>query len=135
MRGNLATGEVRQVQKPWADGYKGRRKSTWAETEAIKEVLLECFAAEDAASVLVLTDSGAARGAFHKGRSMVYALNRAILEVAEKRPLLQVRLEFVPGKTNVADDLSRGKAPIEDTKAHADLVRAQAVGFGISFEV
>ena len=132
---NLATGAVRQVQGKWQDGYQGRRKSVYAETEGIKEALLATFAANEAADILILTDSDAAKGAFRKGRSMIFELNRAILAVQEHRPLLSIRVEHVEGKANVSDDLSRGKLPVADPQPHANAVRAQVLGLGISLEV
>jgi hypothetical protein len=87
---DLETGAVIQEQEQWGSDYKGRRKSTWAEPEGIKCVILKAFSKEARTRVLVLTDSAAAKGAFGKGRSMVYALNKAILCVAQERPRARV---------------------------------------------
>ena len=66
---------------------------------------------------------------------MIFELNRAILAVQEHRPLLSIRVEHVEGKANVSDDLSRGKLPVADPQPHANAVRAQVLGLGISLEV
>ena len=62
-------------------------------------------------------------------------MNQAILQVRLMRPKMTLKVEHVPGKLNVSDDLSRGKAPVEDTREHAVAVRAQAMGVGLSLGV
>eukprot|EP00760_Papus_ankaliazontas_P011238 PhM_4_TR14692/c1_g2_i1/m.68303 len=113
------TGSVCLVSRKWPDGYPGAKTSTWAESDGVAKALQHFFADGPPAGLLVLTDSSAAAGAFTKGRSTSFPVNRAINEV-QTRGFDTARILFrhVPGVDNPADPLSRNVA-MEDTSDEA----------------
>eukprot|EP00760_Papus_ankaliazontas_P003738 PhM_4_TR11644/c3_g1_i4/m.68031 len=75
---NQESGTLRHWAQRWGD-WTGRNKSSWAESEGIARALQHFFpVGAKGKSITVLTDSEAAMGAFRKGRSSKYAVNRAV---------------------------------------------------------
>jgi hypothetical protein len=103
------SGRVLHTAHKWEDTWKARRTSTWSETEAIARALAHFFPEGAPESLAVMSDSAAAVGAFSKGRSAVYALNRAV-DTAQ-RVIRETRPGFyhIEGDLNPADALSRNK--------------------------
>eukprot|EP00760_Papus_ankaliazontas_P026717 PhM_4_TR3069/c1_g1_i5/m.91122 len=99
-----------ETSQKWETRFRANKISTWAETEGITRALRHFFPEGPPASLAVLTDSSAAAGAFTKGRSPVYALNRAVGDAQTagfyNQPIV---FQHIEGATNPADMLSRGK--------------------------
>ena len=108
------TGVIRTWNAPWKSGWIGARVSAWSEPEGAKQAILHFFPSGTTQSIAVLSDSSTAVGAYTKGRSMKYSVNRAIMEFEAAFKDWNVRWYHVPGELNLADTLSRGGA-LEDT--------------------
>eukprot|EP00760_Papus_ankaliazontas_P013683 PhM_4_TR15886/c2_g1_i1/m.17016 len=117
---NWRTGNVFDTSQPWERAFRANKVSTWAESEAIARAVQHFFPEGPTASLAVLTDSGAAVGAFTKGRSGVYALNRSVKTVQDAG-FYSAPLSFghIPGAVNPADGLSRGQQMGEEDKKKA----------------
>lgn len=104
---DATTGRVSDVACKWEKEWRAKGTSTWSETEAISRALRHFFPTGEPGELIVLSDNTAAVGAFQKGRSGIYALNKAIAlaqgAVAGSRPAFY----HIEGATNPADPLSR----------------------------
>jgi len=115
------TGRVQVLSYPWLprSGPQGgavaasveldRRKSTYAEPEAIAMAIRRLFSRDYRGRVLILSDSKSAVAAFEAERSLSYPVNSIL---ANTIPFYNIswRAKWIPGITNVADDPSRGRA-------------------------
>ena len=114
------TGAIRTWNEPWKAGWIGARVSAWSEPEGAKQAILHFFPSGTAQSIAVLSDSSTAVGAYSKGRSMKYSVNRAIMEFEAVFQDWNVRWYHVPGELNLADALSRGIALEDASKGLKD---------------
>ena len=114
------TGVIRTWNEPWKAGWIGARVSAWSEPEGAKQAILHFFPSGTAQSIAVLSDSSTAVGAYSKGRSMKYSVNRAIMEFEAVFQDWNVRWYHVPGELNLADALSRGIALEDASKGLKD---------------
>ena len=101
-------GRVRVAFGSW-DNFGGRRRSAWSEPEAIARALIHFFPHGTAHSITVLTDSSTAQGAFQRGRSGCYIVNRSLLSVQQTSPTWNIQFHHIDGSHNPADPVSRGK--------------------------
>ena len=76
----------------------------------------------------ILTDSSTAVGAFSKGRSKAFAVNRALLAVQEIFPEFNASWWHIPGVSNPTDGISRG-LEMGDVKETTAQIRRLAMGF------
>ena len=107
------TGAIRTWNEPWKEGWIGARVSAWSEPEGAKCAILHFFPNGTRESIAVLSDSSTAVGAFSKGRSMKYSVNRAVAEFEAAFQFWNVRWYHVSGTLNLADPLSRGLALVD----------------------
>jgi len=102
------TGCVHIQSGRWDASWSGRRVSAWTESEAIACALQSFFPTGPEDTIDVLSDSSTAVGAFSRGYSLKYAVNRAVERVESAFPRLDAAFWHVDGKVNVdADSLSR----------------------------
>ena len=106
---DTATGELHTWNEPWDAKWKGGRVSSWSEPEGIARALRHFFPQGSTRSVAILSDSSAAVGAFAKGRSKAYAVNRALLKVQEVFPNFNASWHHIAGVVNPMDGQSRGE--------------------------
>ena len=126
---NQRTGAIRTWNEPWIKGWVGARKSAWSEPEGAKRALLHFFPEGTTHSVGVLSDSSTAVGAYTKGHSMKFAVNRAILDFESAFQGWNVRWYHIAGELNCSDGESRGmKIKAEDLEATAQQVRCLVLG-------
>jgi hypothetical protein len=104
-----SSGLIRHTACKWELGWSARRTSTWSETEAVARALTFFFPYGTPESLAVLSDSAAAVGAFSKGRSGVYALNRAVGSAQQVLQNARPGFYHIAGNLNPADGLSRNK--------------------------
>ena len=80
-------------------------------------------------SIGVLSDSSTAVGAYTKGHSMKFAVNRAIVDFETAFQSWNVRWYHIAGTLNCSDGESRGtKIKAEDLEATAKQVRCLVLG-------
>jgi len=115
-------GRIRVAYGRWGD-FGGGRRSAWSEPEAIARAMLHFFPKGTQYSIAVLTDSSTAQGAFEKGRSGKYIVNRSILSVQEAFLSWNVSFHHISGVTNPADPVSRGKGLGSDQAVTAEIRR------------
>eukprot|EP00760_Papus_ankaliazontas_P018008 PhM_4_TR17416/c2_g1_i1/m.82265 len=128
---NYKTGDMLDAAGRWESMYEGKKTSTWAESEGIARALRHFFPDGPPSSLVVLTDSEVAAGAFTKGRSAAYAVNKAV-QVVQDAGYYSAPLSFhhIKGELNPADGLSRGKVLGEEEKELAT-ARVYSVLMGI----
>eukprot|EP00760_Papus_ankaliazontas_P003957 PhM_4_TR11668/c1_g2_i5/m.63985 len=85
-----------------------------------------------AGSVVVLTDSSAAAGAFEKGRSGSYAVNRSVGDFQKAGVNASYQFRHIAGELNPADSLSRGKGLGDTEPAIAQRVHDLVIGLPLS---
>ena len=125
------TGAVYTQHGTWDHQWKGREHSAWSEPEGLARAFVAFFPNGTTASFTVLTDSSTAKGAFEKGRSMKFAVNRALQSVSDvfsNGP--DATYHHIPGIMNTdADLLSRyGAMSSEDLHGAADRVHRLVLG-------
>ena len=101
-------GLVRVAFGPWRN-FGGRQRSAWSEPEAIARAVLHFFPHGTDHSIAVLTDSSTAQGAFERGRSGCYIVNRSLLSIQQISHTWNLQFHHIEGSQNPADPLSRGK--------------------------
>ena len=106
---DTATGALHTWNEPWESSWKGRRVSSWSEPEGIARALRHFFPQGSTQSVAILSDSSTAVGAFAKGRSKAFAVNRALLKVQEVFPDFNASWNHIAGVVNPMDGRSRGE--------------------------
>ena len=114
---DLRTGVLYTQHGTWDLQWKGRDHSAWSEPEGLARAFISFFPNGTSATFTVLTDSSTAKGAFEKGRSMKFAVNRALLAVSDvftNGP--NATYHHIPGILNTDTDfLSRhGELSAED---------------------
>jgi len=102
------SGRMRTWNDRWGAHFYGAEKSAWSEPEAISLALRHFFPHGTEDRVAVLSDSQTSVGAYRKGRSKCYAVNRALLEVEKVFPFFNASWYHIPGDANPTDPLSRG---------------------------
>ena len=126
---NQRTGSIRTWNEPWNKGWVGARKSAWSEPEGAKRAILHFFPEGTSHSIGVLSDSSTAVGAYTKGHSMKFAVNRAIVDFETAFQSWNVRWYHIAGVLNCSDGESRGmKIKAEDLEATARQVRCLVLG-------
>ena len=126
---NQRTGAIRTWNERWNNGWTGARKSAWSEPEGAKRAILHFFPEGTAHSIGVLSDSSTAVGAYTKGHSMKFEVNRAIVDFESAFKSWNVRWYHIAGVLNCADGESRGtKIRAEDLEATAQQVRCLVLG-------
>ena len=120
---NTITGEMYTWNERWPENWVGARRSAWSEPEAIARALRKFFPNGTQRSVAVLTDSSTAVGAFDKGRSKAYAVNRALLDVQKIFPGFNASWWHIPGTDNPTDPISRGLEMGDRNEATAHIRR------------
>ena len=124
---DTATGELHTWNAPWDAKWKGARVSSWSEPEGIARALRHFFPQGSTRSVAILSDSSAAVGAFAKGRSKAFAVNRALLKVQEIFPDFNASWHHIAGVVNPMDGQSRGEE-LGDVATTTAQVRRLAMG-------
>ena len=126
---NQRTGAIRTWNERCNNGWTGARKSAWSEPEGAKRAILHFFPEGTAHSIGVLSDSSTAVGAYTKGHSMKFEVNRAIVDFESAFKSWNVRWYHIAGVLNCADGESRGtKIRAEDLEATAQQVRCLVLG-------
>ena len=127
---DMHDGMIYTRQGIWSQHWDGRNRSAWAEPEAIAKALLTFFPSGTHESIAVLSDSTTAVGAFSKGRSMKYSVNRSIDEVFATFGTPNATFHHIDGKSNIhADFMSRdGKAEDVDVVAAKDHILKLLMG-------
>ena len=123
-----ADGEMVTWNERWARDWAGAKRSAWSEPQAIALALRHFFPSGTTRSVAILSDSSTAVGAFAKGRSKAYAVNRALQAVQETFPQFNASWWHIAGEDNPTDPISRGLELGDKDKATAH-VRRLAMGF------
>ena len=124
-----ADGEMVTWSERWARDWEGAKRSAWSEPQAIAHALRHFFPNGTTQSVAVLSDSSTAVGAFAKGRSKAYAVNRSILAVQDTFPHpFNASWWHIAGWDNPTDSISRGLVLGDKDMATAH-VRRLAMGF------
>jgi hypothetical protein len=118
------TGKVRTVSQQWDKPFVGRKKSTWAEPEAIARAGCYFLEPSEKGRVIILTDSSTAVGAYTKGYSPAFAVNKAVVKLKQNFPLRDIECLHLAGDLNLADPYSRNQAVLQEPSAKviADLV-------------
>lgn len=133
--GALAVDEfdrVLHVSQQWSDWDKrtfDTGSSVRAEPEGIWRAACRFVRHRHHKRVFFWSDSGAACGAYTKGYSLSYWMNRCILKLNEAFPAVSFLFQHVAGAENPADGLSRGnstasQAEIDQARSLADKARA-----------
>jgi hypothetical protein len=86
------------------------KHSSITEPWAVYKAIMALHGPEDKGAIVLMTDNAATVGAFANGFSAAWHLNRVLLLLREKRPLLRVHAIHLKGESNLADALSRGQA-------------------------
>ena len=120
---NAKTGELLVRSGVWTKQECQRfEKSAWSEPEAISCALKAFFPHGTRASISVLSDSSTAVGAFAKGRSSKFYVNRAIESVHQPHTKWNISFHHIPGDQNPSDAISRGKE-LDLAEATAQVLR------------
>ena len=107
---DMTTGMLYTRHGVWNRAWKGREFSSWSEPEAVSRALVYFFPHGTNESIAILSDSSTAVGAFAKGRSMRYEVNRSLQRVHDHFPQFNATLYHIPGKENTyTDAMSRQK--------------------------
>jgi hypothetical protein len=115
--------DVLHAAQRWHHDWSGRRKSSWSEAEGIARALGHFFPTGTSESITILSDSSAAVGAYNKGRSSQYAMNRAVTAARQACPNAAATAVHIPGERNPADPLSRGKQLGTGAQATQEVLR------------
>ena len=126
---DMNTGEMHTWNEPWEARWVGARMSAWSEPEAIARALGKFFPNGTKKAVAVLTDSLTAVGAFSKGRSKSFAVNRALMAVQEIFPQFNASWWHIAGTSNPTDGISRGLEMGDVKETTAQIRRLVEMGF------
>ena len=117
----------------WDHQWKGRQHSAWSEPEGLARAFIAFFPNGTTATFTVLTDSSTAQGAFEKGRSMKFAVNRALQSVGDvfqNGP--DATYHHIPGIINTDTDFLSRHGELSEEDLHGAPERVLRLVQGIS---
>ena len=126
---NTHTGIMTTRYGRWNRQWTGSKRSAWSEPEGVAQALISFFPNGTENSITVLNDSTTAMGAFAKGRSMKFAVNKALCTVKDVFPRLNATFHHIPGVDDIADPLSRGleMGDMEEATAQVNAILSRLV--------
>jgi hypothetical protein len=108
-------GTTLNAQMPWGASLADAHRSTTAEPEAIWRAVCKFLSPADNLTVCILTDHSGFAARYPKGFSASAAYNGVILRLHRRFPNVTFVLKHIPGKSNLADGLSRGPQPVAES--------------------
>ena len=127
------TGVLYTQHGTWDHDWKGREHSAWSEPEGLARAFIGFFPNGTSATFTVLTDSSTAKGAFEKGRSMKFAVNRALETVSTVFPNgPDATYHHIPGIVNTDADLLSRQGELSSEELHGAAERVHRLVLGIS---
>jgi hypothetical protein len=114
---DVTNGKVQTKSEAWEREFKGKRVSTWAEPEAIARAACHFIDPKIRGRTIVLTDSSTAVGAYEKGYSPAFAVNKAVEKLKSMFTVMEFECFHLKGFMNVADPYSRNESAEEPSVA------------------
>ena len=127
------TGILYTQHGTWDKHWKGREYSAWSEPEGLARAFIAFFPNGSSATFTVLTDSSTAQGAFEKGRSTKFAVNRALQSVGDvfaNGP--DATYHHIPGIINTDTDFLSRHGELSEEDLHGAPERVLRLLEGIS---